>query len=962
MNCIEKEAGAKVGQKSGVGRYIRNYTLAFLALAAASFSVYIASGRTLIWTADAWAQHFKALVYYADYLRDVITGNAHAWDFSIGEGGDVLTTLHYYVVGDPLTALSAFVPTQYMHIFYDMLSIIRMYLAGLAFSAYAFLMGQRDRLAVGVGSFTYSFSYWALLNAGRHPYFLTPMVYFPILLVGFELVIRKRRPYVLILAVAAMALSNFYFFYMAALLGAFYVICRVVHMAWRGRISVRRGIAVTAKIAGYAVVGVMIASVVFVPVVGAFLQDSRADVDYKVGLLYPLLYYTKIPGLLAGEGEGDFWLCAGFSAISFPALMCLFRRKGRGLLKFFVIAIAVAAAFPVFGHILNGFSYVTNRWSWVIGLTISFVVTSMWGTLLSITERDAAALCIGEGILLAACAILRSARTLSSLCSLAIAFILIIFLIPRPDADGRERIPMGIRRGTAACLTLFSLAVCGICMASPEGNNYASEHVLRSGIMERLFSTETAEVKRLAEDEGVDGFYRVSGTGLTANAGLLSDVSSAQYFWSMSNPNIVDRNVQLALRDYWLFRYSGLDGRTVMNTLSSVRYYVKAKTSAAAVPYGYEMLDSNDDKSYNIYENKNALSMFYTYDAVIGGDLWNALEPEKKEEALMYGAYLDGEDVPPLYGVMKDAPEAGAYVPFSAVCSGGGIEFERGEDGVYRFIVAVEGAQASLVLSGAMPDAELYFCADGMRFHGTSSWELYHGGDDVDPNGVYDKDDWDALPFADKWEILQEYIFWDEPTGVSVTVRATNLSAAALTWYGSGYQFYNGRDDFIIDLGCHAQAPRRLTLTFPKTGIYEFDDISVYMRALSSYDEAFSALADNDASDAKIGRDSVSCHISLDEPRILTASIPYSSGWRAYVNGEPARLYRANLSHMALLLDAGDYEIELRYETPYLRAGALISAAGAAAFCAVIAVFEIGETRKRRARANALSEQRRDRG
>jgi len=35
------------------------------------------------------------------------------WNFSLGYGGDILTTLHYYVIGDPLDLLSIACPTRY---------------------------------------------------------------------------------------------------------------------------------------------------------------------------------------------------------------------------------------------------------------------------------------------------------------------------------------------------------------------------------------------------------------------------------------------------------------------------------------------------------------------------------------------------------------------------------------------------------------------------------------------------------------------------------------------------------------------------------------------------------------------------------------------------------------------------------------------------------------------------------
>jgi uncharacterized membrane protein YfhO len=60
--------------------------------------------------------------------------------------------------------------------------------------------------------------------------------------------------------------------------------------------------------------------------------------------------------------------------------------------------------------------------------------------------------------------------------------------------------------------------------------------------------------------------------------------------------------------------------------------------------------------------------------------------------------------------------------------------------------------------------------------------------------------------------------------------------------------------------------------------------------------------------------------ISVDSPRMLFFSIPVDSGWKALVNGTPAPLVKANIGFMGLLLEAGTYHVDLKYEVNYLKA------------------------------------------
>ena len=77
-------------------------------------------GRSFIWINDGADQHFIALMYYGRTLREWVSGMFQGqgfafplYDFAIGQGDDVITTLHYYCLGDPLALFFAFCPEQY---------------------------------------------------------------------------------------------------------------------------------------------------------------------------------------------------------------------------------------------------------------------------------------------------------------------------------------------------------------------------------------------------------------------------------------------------------------------------------------------------------------------------------------------------------------------------------------------------------------------------------------------------------------------------------------------------------------------------------------------------------------------------------------------------------------------------------------------------------------------------------
>jgi uncharacterized membrane protein YfhO len=59
----------------------------------------------------------------------------------------------------------------------------------------------------------------------------------------------------------------------------------------------------------------------------------------------------------------------------------------------------------------------------------------------------------------------------------------------------------------------------------------------------------------------------------------------------------------------------------------------------------------------------------------------------------------------------------------------------------------------------------------------------------------------------------------------------------------------------------------------------------------------------------------------------MAFSIPYSSGWKVYVDGQKTQALQVNEGWLGTLLTAGRHEITLRYTTPGAVTGRWISLA-----------------------------------
>lgn len=224
-------------------KYFICYTIIFAVLCIFVYGYFWDAGKSFIYSqanndGDGLIQHYTALCYYASYLRDIIKTLLFQhrfvlpeWSFSLGYGSNILTTLHYYVVGDPFSLPAVLVPTRFMPYYYSFMILFRMYCAGLAFSAYSFHMLKNKRKynerAVFAGVIIYVFCLFGMSAGIKHPYFINPMIFFPLLLLGAEKIMKKQSPVLFMVTVAVSACSNFYFFYMLVILTAVYVFVRL---------------------------------------------------------------------------------------------------------------------------------------------------------------------------------------------------------------------------------------------------------------------------------------------------------------------------------------------------------------------------------------------------------------------------------------------------------------------------------------------------------------------------------------------------------------------------------------------------------------------------------------------------------------------------------------------------------------------------------------------------------------
>ncbi|MDE7297240.1 MAG: YfhO family protein [Lachnospiraceae bacterium] len=929
------------------------YSAAFVLMCAVIFRWFYGNGRSFVWSADGWSQHFKALIYYAEWMRNVVrelfvnhTLNIPTFSFSIGYGSDILTTLHYYAIGDPLNLFSIFVPTGYMVYFYEFLILLRLYLAGLCFMKFCFYVRGRGTGALA-GAFTWVFCGYALFASMRHPYFINPMIYLPLVLLGVEKLLREKKPVCLILSVFLSGVSNFYFFYAIVLLTVIYVVFRLV-MIWHGQAQ-RRGFAALKKplyallqIAGCSVVGVLLSAAVLLPVILMFLGDARSASENAYDLFYQRSYYEKfLPSLISFRSMGN-WTIMSYSAVVLPAIILLFLKKKSGAaLKTGLLLLTGFLLLPVFGHIFNGFSYVSNRWIWGYAMLTAYILAVMWDELLSMTRKEIcllAAVYAGYAVIC-----LHLVRQFESrrytFFQLAVGAAAITVFAAVSEGKRRRRVADADRmkwlkllsESLVLCLLLCSAGRNAARFYSEEGENYPADFLMQKSVNQRLDTNEGRALALLADGS----FWRYTGPAVTRNTTLLNGLSNTQYYWSLANGAVAEFFKSLGVPEPLPYDCEGLDDRAMLNTLQGVRYYVASasKSEEALVPFGFEKVNLPEKslaKKYAVYENSYALPLGYTYSGYLLRKDYDELPDAARQEAMLQALVVDEpvEDFAPV-----DPQLTVKSLPYEISFSSKNVS-QQGNS----FVVTKKGAYATLKFEE--PEAcETCLLLTGLSFEGVSPRLLYNDDKSIDPYDLFTQEAWDALSAKEQEQKEKAERDYREPTKLDISLVLTLADGSTITrtvpYRTPKYTWYNGVHDFQMNLGYHEQGSMSLRIKFPQVGIYRFEQFGIFIQPMEQYAALVEERREDVLEELDLHNDNevfatglVTGKISLEEPKLLCMAIPPSRGWTAYVDGEKQEIVTANIMSMALPLSAGEHAIRLEYRTPGLTAGLLCSIAG----------------------------------
>ena len=877
--------------------YLIGYIFLFSAAALLVFLTLLHRGESLVWTGDALSQYIPKIHRFMKYIpgvfRDLLHGNMDIAQYDFRTGMGSMVSISY----DPLYWIYLFFSPAQIDKAYTLMSLVRYFLAGLSMSA-MLIYFKKSWLSSYSASLAYAFSCYALYAGTRHFQFITPLILMPLMVVAMERLIRHGKWYMMTIMVTWSLLCSYYFLYMNTIALGVYFVCRILFTRKYRNLRTFFGRGLT--IVGAYVLGTMMGIISIITSFGGYLGSARSEGGKLARLLSKnRMFYrprwiedTLISSITYNFSPG-YWLKIGTIPLALFGAVLLFSRKNRKDLRAIFLIFTAFCIFPFAGFILGGFSGVTNRWSYIYTVLAGFLIAMCIDSMDRLSKKDLIALfCVTVyyALLILFDENLQISSILGEMFFLAMTLCLILLVNSREYTG-----PPYLGKVLMIGLTVLALSFNGtMFLTQTKKNGKPMASFTHYNSINRLSRTSLRDLDKVPGYDP-DEFVRSSALHGDVNTNcysMLHDHYDVGTFSSTMNGSVVDYNRQMGNVDWSTVRVFDYNFRTYMNELASVKYIGTVSESFQnLVPYGYRKVYTSKE-GYPLYENEYPLPAGYSYDRIQDVAETEELPVIQRQEAAMLTASLDKEDLAALekkgipVGSSKDLDLTSKEIPVKNI--------------KYKGI--------------RQKDGMLYIDKDGgsmtLEFDSKKNSETY-------------------LVYMADINKLDDGISQTKKVKVSFDGTSYNY-----TFRTDAYK--TGQTEHVLCLGYHRSRIHKVKLKFKTAGTIPCEKILLYSQPMKNYKERVEALSENVLEDVRLSNNTLEGRIDFDRDKLLVISLPYQTGWTAYIDGKKAEIYRANWQYMALAPGKGSHSIRLHYQIPGWKACILITMTGFILFIGII--------------------------
>ncbi len=866
-------------------KYLTAFFIAFVCAAALFVPYMIYDKGYFLFYGDFNVQQ----VPFYKLAHEAVRSGSINWSFGTDLGTNFIGSYTFYLLGSPFFWLTLPFPTEFVPHLIGPLLILKFSFASLTCYAFLSRFVKNKDFAV-LGGVLYAFSGFSVYNIFFN-HFHEAIVYFPLLLLSLELLVKDNRRGVFAFVVFLCALSNYYFFFGMVVYTLIYFVLRCLSPDWK--MTFKKFLVVALE----AVIGVVMSSVLLLPSVLMITQNSRVGsfITGWNGLLYSkyqrygyifqsFFFPPDLPArpVFFPEADAKWASVAGWLPVfgMSGVIAYMMAKKGTWLKRIIIIS-AVFAFIPVLNASFSAFNYAYYaRWFYMPVLMMVLITAKSledpeidWrrGWVWSFFITLAIALAIGlfpkgqysDGSFTGFGLFSEQYKDRFYMsCGIALASSLItgILLVLRNKS---------VRRFTVMallCVCIISTGYSSLFVALGKQSSYDTRDFIVPNLIQNGRSMQL-EGKNIDEiDDCRFDVYK----GMD-NIAMYLGVSSINAFHSVVSKSIFDYYDFVGVERVVGSRPDADDKNYAIRGLLSVKYLLdyNKDSNKFADEYnltkmpGYTLYDTQND--FDIYKNDYYIPYGFTYDHYVTKSYCEKLENSERQLMMLRAMVIDDEDVDKFSDVLTDIRSN-----------------DEKSEAWYKSNPSSSGSSAD---SGDTPSDTAMSDASVISDSSSDSSALSDGSTEPPASDSSDPSPADSSSGSSSSESGSE-ISGESPENESSDSDSSSDSEQVDPYIN--YKFKSNIRLYKLDCNERAQTS---CLTF-KTDKKGFEAVT-----------------------------------TLSRDNYVFFSIPYDSGWTATVDGEPAEIVKANVGFMAVRVkgDGQVHTIRFDYTVPGLFKGVVVS-------------------------------------
>lgn len=922
------------------------YTLLFIILAFLAFFWFIVFGRTLIYSDDAYFQHYSFLVKLRRFVSDIVHGNGVSlWSWDTGYGSDVIGNFAF-VFCDPFAYIAAAFKPKYIDIGYTISVILRLYAAGvtmITFLRYRRKTGFQSLL----GGIAYAFSSWAIISCRRHAFFLNPLILFPLLILGVDRIDKEKKPFIFVLTVFLSLITSFYFSYMSALLVIVYIVIKYFFES-ENRKSFKDFTKRFFSFVFYAIIAVMISAPILVPVFYSLINANRSSgVDLNAFLKLKEVF-KYIPSYISNtdiNGNYSYTSLTMICIAMVPAMIIDFKKGLNRFPTLMAFLCVIMAAFPFFGSVFNAMSYSVGRWCYMLAF---FLIWASVSALDFEKFKDAeykksykivfsVMLLIFSVFLVLAKIILNVFPDKNLYSALINIIFLMIFVCVICSSEKNQKL------SKTTLILAFTVVNLGLVYLIDLAPNFSDE-LSKYNVVGNTYKQYTGSAQRVGKQIEDDDFYRIDQvenstptgyaiyTHTPSNEAIFFGTRSVYSYISTLDNRIFDYHKALCNSAGYYRRvcFCSNDNRSRMNFLQGVKYFIgnnKDKNLMISQYSGYGFKNYETIDGIDVLRNRYKASLGYVFNNKINESDFIKYDYLDREQIMMQACVVPDNNKTSVPEISKSDIDLDSHSIDYKIVSENGLRLSNGK-------IKVTSEHSRLTIStGEIKNSEVYVVFKNLKKKPLPYKEYKE-------SVLSNRKNLDIESYKFDVEKISYYphgnfnIYLNKP---GITKRLINAD-------GDNQGFVDVKD-YIANLGYYKSTNGNITIDFKDIGDYTYDSIEVVAVSQKNFNDQAKTLEKNRLKVSTLNDNYIKGKVNAENDGMLYLSIPYTKGWKVYIDGKEQETYIADIAFTGVDIDKGEHTVELKYRPVGFKAELTVCWSGIVIF-AVILVYQMLKRRK----------------